>query len=126
MHLKINTKEKFNEISLIEPHFTAIMAADIVVELEEFLQKDVKNIILRLNNVTAIDMLAAEALVSLQHDFYESGVSLVLCEMQPEVEKILDESQLLESLNIAPTLSEAWDIVQMEEIEREFLDNSGL
>jgi len=34
----------------------------------------------------------------------------------------LEESGLLETMNIAPTLSEAWDILQMEEIERELLD----
>ena len=27
-------------------------------------------------------------------------------------------------LNVTPTESEAWDIVQMEEIERELLDNT--
>ena len=29
----------------------------------------------------------------------------------------------LEQLNVTPTESEAWDIVQMEEIERELLDD---
>ena len=33
----------------------------------------------------------------------------------------LDTNDLLEILNITPTESEAWDIVQMEEIEREYL-----
>jgi hypothetical protein len=30
--------------------------------------------------------------------------------------------ELLDLMNITPTESEAWDIVQMEEIERELLD----
>jgi len=30
---------------------------------------------------------------------------------------------LLDLLNVTPTESEAWDIVQMEEIEREMLGN---
>jgi hypothetical protein len=38
------------------------------------------------------------------------------------VEEFLDQNDLLEMMNITPTQSEAWDIVQMEEIEREFLD----
>jgi hypothetical protein len=33
----------------------------------------------------------------------------------------LDNNDLLEILNVTPTESEAWDIVQMEEIEREYL-----
>jgi hypothetical protein len=31
----------------------------------------------------------------------------------------LDEKELLELMNVTPTESEAWDIVQMEEIERD-------
>jgi hypothetical protein len=34
----------------------------------------------------------------------------------------LDKEEYLELMNITPTESEAWDIVQMEEIERELLD----
>jgi hypothetical protein len=36
---------------------------------------------------------------------------------------LLEKEELLELMNITPTESEAWDIVQMEEIERELLDN---
>jgi len=43
--------------------------------------------------------------------------------MQPLVEETFDKEELLELLNCTPTESEAWDIVQMEEIERELLDN---
>jgi hypothetical protein len=39
------------------------------------------------------------------------------------VELALDASGLLENMNITPTPSEAWDIVQMEEIERELLSD---
>ncbi len=34
---------------------------------------------------------------------------------------MLEENELLEVMNVTPTVSEAWDIVQMEEIERELL-----
>jgi hypothetical protein len=43
-----------------------------------------------------------------------------VCEILPELKNILDNSGLLEQLNYTPTESEAMDIVQMEEIEREF------
>jgi hypothetical protein len=45
--------------------------------------------------------------------------------LQPQVEDFLDKNELLELMNVTPTQSEAWDIVQMEEIEREFLDEEG-
>jgi hypothetical protein len=46
---------------------------------------------------------------------------MVFCNLADDVSDFLDENDLLEILNITPTESEAWDIVQMEEIEREFL-----
>ena len=36
---------------------------------------------------------------------------------------MLDAAELLEIMNVTPTESEAWDIVQMEEIERELLSD---
>jgi hypothetical protein len=42
--------------------------------------------------------------------------------MQKPVEEVFEQMELLDILNVTPTESEAWDIVQMEEIEREFLE----
>jgi hypothetical protein len=42
------------------------------------------------------------------------------------VETIFDQLELLEMMNVTPTESEAWDIVQMEEIERELLDGDDM
>ena len=53
--------------------------------------------------------------------FYEKNFSFVICNLNPSIENILKEKELLESMNITPSESEAWDIVQMEEIERELL-----
>ena len=50
----------------------------------------------------------------------------MLCELQKQVEKQLDEWGLLELMNVVPTESEAWDIVQMEEIERELLNDDDI
>ena len=45
-------------------------------------------------------------------------------EMKSLAEEKFNELELLEIMNITPTESEAWDIVQMEEIERELLDDT--
>ena len=47
--------------------------------------------------------------------------SFVICSLQSVVEKLLEKMELLEVMNVTLTESEAWDIVQMEEIERELL-----
>ena len=77
-----------------------------------------------LKDIESIDMAAAEKLVYIQQKFYENNASFVICELQQPVEDFLDQNELLEMMNVTPTQSEAWDIVQMEEIEREFLDES--
>ena len=46
-----------------------------------------------------------------------------MCCLSSTIEAAFDSLGLLEELNLTPTLSEASDIVMMEEIERELLDS---
>jgi len=121
MNVKIDTREKFHVITINEPAFAANMTAELDKCLDEAQQNGVKNIVLILKDIKSIDNAAAEHIVKTQHHFYERNASFVVCELSPEAEKILDESGLLELMNTTPTESEAADIVQMEEIERELL-----
>ena len=123
MQVKIDTKEKFHAITILDPAITANMTADLQNSLIGYLQNDVKNLVLNLKSVERMDMEAAETLVNIQQRFYENNASFVICELQPGLEAYLDENQLLEIMSATPTESEAWDIVQMEEIERELLDD---
>jgi anti-anti-sigma factor len=123
MKVKTDTKEKFHVITVAETSLTADMAAEITDLLLPYLQNDLKNIILNLKELQVMDEPAAEKIVKLQQNFYENSASFVICGLQKSVEDFLDKIGLLEILNITPTESEAWDIVQMEEIEREMLDS---
>ena len=122
MKVKTDTKEKFHVITVQEPSMSADMAAKLSDLLLPNLQNDVKNVILNLKELHSLDELAAEKLVKLQQNFYEENSSFVVCEIQKPVEDFLDSVNLLEIMNTTPTESEAMDIVQMEEIEREFLN----
>jgi anti-anti-sigma factor len=88
------------------------------------LQKDVKNVVLILKDITEVDDAAAECLVRIQQAFYEDSASFVICELTPVVEKSLEDNGLLELMNVTPTESEAWDIVHLEEVERDMLNDS--
>ena len=121
MIVKTDTKEKFHVITLPGPALSASMTEELGECLLPYLQNDVKNLVLKLKDIQSIDIAAAEKLVYIQQKFYENSSSFVICELQAPVEKFLDENELLEIMNVTPTESEAWDIVQMEEIEREFL-----
>lgn len=122
MQVKTDTKEKFHAITLPGPSLSASMTEELGECLLPFLQNDVKNVVLKLKDIQNIDIAAAEKLVYIQQRFYEHHASFVICELQQEVENFLDKHELLEMMNVTPTESEAWDIVQMEEIERELLD----
>lgn len=122
MQVKTDTKEKFHAITVAEPAISASMTEELADYLLPILQNDVKNVVLILSEVKSIDKEAAETLVNIQQQFYENSASLVICELQEQVENFLDQHELLELMNVTRTQSEAWDIVQMEEIERELLD----
>jgi anti-anti-sigma factor len=121
MQVKTDTKERFHAITVLEPALTATMTDDLGECLLPFLQNDVKNLVLILKGTSSIDISAAEKLVQIQQRFYENGASFVICELQKQVEDFLDRQELLELMNVTPTESEAWDIVQMEEIERDLM-----
>ena len=126
MQVKIDTREKFHAITILETVLAANMTEDLERCLLPLLQKEVKNVVLILKDITAVEEAAAESLVRVQQTFYEDSASFVICELTPGVEKSLEDSGLLELMNVTPTESEAWDIVHLEEIERELLNGPDL
>jgi anti-anti-sigma factor len=123
MEVKIDTKEKFHAITLPGDSLSATMTEELGACLLPYLQNDVKNIVLIVKDIQNIDIAAAEKLLSIQQTFYENNASFVICELQGSVEDFLDRHELLELMNVTPTESEAWDILQMEEVERELLND---
>jgi len=126
MKFKVDTKEKFTTIMLNEQ----IVYVNVAEKLNEFcmsyLSKQVKNIILHLGSVEDMEEQAAYKIVELQQAFYTANASFVICNMNKHIEEKFEELELLEVMNVTPTESEAWDIVQMEEIERELLDSDDI
>ncbi len=123
MNVKIDTKEKFSVITLFDAHLAANMTEDLRSTLVDFIEKPVPHIVVNLTNVTEIEPGPAEVLAATQQTFYENNISFVICELKEQPEATLDEMGLLEFMNVTPTESEAWDIVQMEEIERELMSD---
>ena len=123
MELKIDTKEKFQLLTPAGTTITAIIAAEIVTACNKCLESPLKNMVLNLENVEEIVPDACQTLTDLQQAFYDKSASFVMCCLSSKLETAFDELGLLEVLNLTPTLSEASDIVMMEEIERELLDS---
>lgn len=120
MLVKIDTREKFHVITIHE----AVLAANMTEKMDRtiltLLDDNVKNTIVNMKDIKMVEKAAADQLVKLHDMFYDVNASFVICELQPEVKKAFESSGTLEKLNYTPTESEAMDMVQMEEIEREF------
>ena len=126
MELKIDTKEKFTVVSPILTELTVNIAAEIQEICLKLLEKPVKNVVLQMEQVQTIEDAAAIQIAELQQQFYEESASFVICSLSDSVESTFEKLEMLDFLNCTPTESEAWDIVQMEEIERELMDGDDI
>lgn len=122
MKLKIDTKENFTVLTPEESFISANMTEDIESICGNASYK-IPHIVVNMKMVEIIDEQAAEKFSQIQKQFYEQNKSMVICELQKEVKKVFVKLELIDFMNITPTESEAWDILQMEEIERELLND---
>jgi len=126
MHYKIDTKEKFAVLSLLDPS----LSSNLVPELNDLIKNlgltSPKNLVLNLGAVKDWDLSIMELLAQHQEVFYDNNTSFVLCILSDDLQNALDLTEFGEVMNLTPTESEAWDIVQMEEIERELLDSDDM
>ena len=125
MNVKIDTKEKFTVITPELPQLSANMTEEIKDLLLSYLKKEIPHIVLNLELVNEMDDTIAKEIIHIQQEFYVRNASFVICQVQEGVKKLLKEMELLDIMNITPTESEAWDMVQMEEMEREMLREGG-
>ena len=88
--------------------------------------KSPKNLVLNLGQVARWELPVIAQLADGQATFYENNTSFVICCLSDSLQDTLDLTEYAEIMNMTPTESEAWDIVQMEEIERELLDSDDM
>jgi anti-anti-sigma regulatory factor len=119
MNIKIDTKEIFYVISLLDSEMTANMSATLLDLITKQQEEEVKSLILQLGKVTVMDEGFASTLIALKESLYKKNKSFVICNLTKNIKQNLVEWGILDNINYTPTESEAWDIVQMEEIERE-------
>lgn len=125
MKVKLDTKEKFIVVLPEESTISANMAESLAEILLSNSKKNPPHIILNMQHVRELDPAAAIKLSEVYGLFLEKGLSMVICCVDKQIMAALYEQDLTDILNITPTESEAWDIVQMEEIERELLGNDA-
>lgn len=120
MKFKIDTREKFTIITPDSDFTSDNLTAEFKELLTSFLQHKT-NLVINLKNVVTVKENLVKELAAWQQQFYEQQVSFVVCELQLPVQAFINQLDLDSELNVTPSETEAWDIVQMEEIERELL-----
>lgn len=123
MNVKLDTKEKFTVITPLEAEITANMSEDLQILFNEQQKKEIPHVVLNMSQVRSIDASALQTVVSNQEAFYNNNNSFVICALNENICAVLEENDWLDTMNVTPTESEAWDIVQMEEMEREMMND---
>jgi anti-anti-sigma factor len=121
-----DTKEKFTVITILNNQLNSNLVPELAELTSKWGNTAPKNLVLNLKNVESWDEAVIEQIASDQGQFYDKNTSFVVCSMSDGLFDTLDKSDYAELLNMTPTESEAWDIVQMEEIERELLDSDDM
>jgi anti-anti-sigma factor len=121
-----DTKEKFTVITILNSNLNSNLVPELAELTSKWGNTAPKNLVLNLKNVKTWDEAVIEQIASDQGQFYEKNCSFVVCSLSDGLFDTLDKTDYAELLNMTPTESEAWDIVQMEEIERELLDSDDM
>lgn len=123
MNFKIDTREKFTIITPVSDFSSDNITEEFKELVLSYLQHKI-NLVINLKNVVNMKENSVNDLVALKNEFYEHNISFVICEIQPLALATIKSMELEEVLNITPTETEAWDMVQMEEVERELLGDT--
>jgi len=124
MNFSIEKGEKHHLLKSNTTNLNSAVSPELKAELVLMNKKGAKNIIIDLANTKYCDSSGLSAVLLAQRLCRESKGTFVLTGVTTHIQKLIEISQLDRVLNITPTLSEAVDLIFMDEIERD-VDESG-
>ncbi|HXS36424.1 MAG TPA: STAS domain-containing protein [Flavipsychrobacter sp.] len=125
MEFKIDTKTTYTHITPIANLLDAKLTESIRQKWEQLRQRGSHNLIVDLQNCINADKMAFEKLKQLHEDLYDGGNSLVFTGLQDNLADELKNTNISNELNIAPTIEEAVDIINMEILERDLFNEES-
>lgn len=126
MQYKTDLKEKFTVVTFLDASLTSNSVPEINELTQKILSQSPKNLVVNCGQVKQWDPSIIAVLANAQQQFYDNNASFVICALSDTLQNSIDNSEYAEMMNLTPTETEAWDIVQMEEIERELLDSDDM
>ncbi len=119
MNYKIDLKEQYAVITLLEEKLTAELAPELEKTARELLREDYNNLILVMDQATDLDPEAVMMLRKLvQLCKIKLGTFVVATENDNFID-LLEDSSIADMI-VLPTLEEAVDAVFMHDLENEF------
>ncbi len=119
LKFSVDKKERFHIVKLNEEKLNSICAPELKTELVVLNSDGVSNIILDMESVKFVDSSGLSAILIGNRLCASSDGSFVISNVQDNVLKLIKISQLDSILNVTATVSEASDLIIMEEMERE-------
>ncbi|MBS1772454.1 MAG: hypothetical protein JST82_06330 [Bacteroidetes bacterium] len=124
MQFKIDTKETYAVITPLLNHIDANMTAAIGNKCSELAQQGINNYIIDFQNCITADNTSFGELLLLHEKNYDQSQSLVFTGICENIMNMMKEKELDLSINIAPKMIEAVDIISMEILERDLFNES--
>ena len=124
MSFDINKEENHVVVTVKVEKLDTLVAPDLKSELVLLDKNGTTNFVVDLSDTKYCDSSGLSALLVGNRLAKASNGCLVLCGLQPTVEKMIQISQLHTVLNITPTYNEAVDYLMMVQLEKEVGDEN--
>jgi len=116
----INKEEKLAIVKVNSEKLNSINSPELKNHFVKLSSVDMKNVILDLSEVKFCDSSGLSAILVGNRVSKNSDGTFVVSGIKDMVEKLIQISQLDSILNITPTISEARDLIFMDEVQRSF------
>lgn len=121
MEIKFDTKQTYTVITPVTDMINANLAAVLAQNIDTSTSTGTVNFIIDLRHCNKTDNKSFNELVNLHNTCYAKEQSLVFTGINKDVAVFFKKNDNDQTLNIAPTMQEAIDIISMEKLERDLL-----
>lgn len=119
MKYSLNKEDKYTVFHLDEENLNSILAPNLKSEFIFCKNEGVKNLIFDMSAVKYVDSSGLSSILTANRLWKDDGLFIVTGIVHGAVKKLIEISRLESILTIIPTLQEAFDYVEMEEIQNE-------
>lgn len=119
MKYSLNKEDKYTVFHLDEENLNSILAPNLKSEFIFCKNEGVKNLIFDMSAVKYVDSSGLSSILTANRLWKDDGLFIVTGIVHGPVKKLIEISRLESILTIIPTLQEAFDYVEMEEIQNE-------